>query len=275
MIDFIGVGAQKSGTSWVYTCLYEHPEVCIPIKEIHFFSRPRFEKGKEWYESHFKKCDESKKSGEFSTSYLYSVEAPERIYNLYPDAKLIAILRNPMDRAISQYRNAIKAGEITESVTFEAFILQEKSVIEQGRYHEQLQRYYSLFPQEQLLVLVYEDMRKNPELFMKQIYQFLGINSDFKASMLNHEVNIARTPKSVSVGRVMHHTAEFLRGIGLDTFVHAVRKAGLPDFVHKLNTKDIDVSSGVDRSLLSKYFVEDTAKLSTLLNRDLTTQWGI
>ncbi|MCR4285481.1 MAG: sulfotransferase, partial [Candidatus Kaiserbacteria bacterium] len=70
MINFIGLGAQKSGTSWAYTCLYEHPEVCIPVKEIHFFSRPRYAEGKEWYEAHFKKCAEGKLRGEWSTSYL-------------------------------------------------------------------------------------------------------------------------------------------------------------------------------------------------------------
>ena len=50
MVDFIGIGAQKAGTSWVYACLYEHPEICAPIKEIHFFSRSRFTKGREWYD---------------------------------------------------------------------------------------------------------------------------------------------------------------------------------------------------------------------------------
>jgi hypothetical protein len=70
MINFIGIGAQKSGTSWAYTCLYDHPEVCAPIKEIHFFSRPRFSQGKEWYERHFGSCGEGKLRGEFSTSYL-------------------------------------------------------------------------------------------------------------------------------------------------------------------------------------------------------------
>ncbi len=117
MVDFIGVGAQKSGTSWAYACLYEHPEICAPVKEIHFFSRPRYEEGKEWYEGHFKKCEEGLLRGEFSTSYLYSEESPERIHACYPNAKLIAILRNPIDRAYSQYRNTIKAGDISEAVS--------------------------------------------------------------------------------------------------------------------------------------------------------------
>ena len=109
-VNFIGVGAQKSGTSWIYACLYEHPEICAPIKEIHFFSRPRYEKGIAWYEKQFDRCAVEKLRGEFSTSYLYTPEAAARIHAAYPDAKIIAVLRNPIDRAYSQYRNAIKAG---------------------------------------------------------------------------------------------------------------------------------------------------------------------
>ncbi len=275
MINFIGLGAQKSGTSWVYACLYEHPEICAPIKEIHFFSRPRFKEGREWYEAHFKNCKVGLKKGEFSTSYLFSKEAPPRIKEMYPEVKLIAILRNPVDRAISQYKNSIKSGEITETVSFEAFMAQEKSVVEQGRYSEQLQRYFTFFPKGQLLVLIYEDIQKDPKTFMKRIYQFLGVDDKFEASMLYSQVNIARVPKSIFLGRVMHYSAEYLRGIGLDKFVHTIRKTGFPDFIHSLNTKNTDLGKEIDTKELAKYFVEDTKKLSGLLDRDLNTEWGI
>jgi hypothetical protein len=275
MVNFIGIGAQKSGTSWVYACLYEHPEICAPIKEIHYFSRPRFEKGTLWYESHFAQCASKKQKGEFSTSYLYSKETPQRIRDLYPDVKLIAILRNPVDRAISQYRNAIKSGEITEAVSFETFVQEEESVINQGKYHEQLERYYALFSQEQILVLIYEDIKKDPRYFMQQIYRFLVVDDTFVSSMLNTEINIARTPKVVVVDRVMHKIAEFLRRIGFDSFVHVLRKTGLPDFVRSFNTKDSDPTVSIDRKKLAQYFTEDTAKLSELLDRDLNTEWLI
>jgi hypothetical protein len=275
MINFIGLGAQKAGTSWVYTCLYEHPQICAPVKEIHFFSRPRFENGNVWYEEHFKKCAEGKLKGEFSTSYLYSRETPLRIRELYPEVKLIAILRNPVDRALSQYKNSIKAGHITEAVPFETYVSQEKSVLGQGMYAQQLERYYDLFPKEQILVLIYEDIKKDPEAFMKKIHQFLGIDDTFKASMLHAQVNIGRTPKSVLVGRVMHHTSEYLRKIGLDKFVHAIRKTGLPDLIHSYNTKHTDPVKEVDTQALSKHFIDDVKKLSILLDRDLESEWNI
>lgn len=274
MINFIGIGAQKSGTSWAYTCLYEHPEICAPIKEIHFFSRPRFENGKHWYEAHFQKCDAQKLKGEFSTSYLYSMEAAERMYSLYRNVKLIAILRNPVTRAFSQYRNAIKAGEIVDTVSFQAFINQEKSVIEQGRYFEQLERYYKHFPKEQILVLIYEDIALDPKAFMQKMYAFLGIDTTFVSSMLHTEINIARTPKAVVVDRLMHHVSEGLRKFGFDRFVHVVRKTGLPDFVRSFNTKMQEPEAKTDTDIAHNFY-EDTLALSKVLNRDLNTEWNI
>lgn len=278
MINFIGIGAQKSGTSWAYTCLYDHPEVCAPIKEIHFFSRPRWSEGKEWYERHFGACGDGKKRGEFSTSYLFSPEAPERIHSLYPDAKLIAILRNPIDRAFSQYRNAIKAGEIVESTTFEEYQETEASVRLQGRYTEQLARYDARFPKEQLLVLIYEDIRKDPVAFMKRIYEFLGIDASFVSSMVYDEINVARTPRHVFIDRLMHHVSETLRKIGLDRFVHLVRKSGIPDIVRSFNTKPKEKSAhtkSFDRTPLVAYFKDDVRALSERIGRDMNTEWNI
>lgn len=274
MVNFIGIGAQKSGTSWAYACLYEHPQICAPVKEIHFFSRPRFEKGRAWYEGHFSACKTGKQKGEFSTSYLYSEEASTRIQSLYPQAKIIAILRNPVARAVSHYRNAIKSGEITEAVSFENFVQQEKSVLEQGLYSIQLERYIKLFPSEQMLVLVYEDIKKDPKAFMKTIYQFLGVDDVFEASMLYSEINVARTPKAVYLDRLMHHVSEFLRATGFDKVVHFIRKTGLPDLVRSGNTKETKEII-VDTATLKNYFKEDVQKLSMLLNRNLNEEWHI
>jgi hypothetical protein len=278
MIDFIGLGAQKSGTSWVYACLYEHPKICAPIKEIHFFSRERFSKGRKWYEDHFKRCKNGLKQGEFSTSYLYSKETPQRIKNMYPHAKLIAILRNPVDRAISQYRNAIKAGEIDETTSFNAYAKQEPSSLEQGLYVKQIKRYLEYFPREQMLILIYEDTKKDPAKFIKTIYEFLGVDPNFIPSMLHTEVNVTRTPKNIGVEKLMHTFAESLRKIGFDKLVHMIRKTGIPDMVRGVNTKEEQRSKRMtepDKNELAKHFVDDAKELSGMLDRDVTKEWGI
>jgi hypothetical protein len=279
MIDFIGIGAQKSGTSWAYTCLYEHPQVCIPVKEIHFFSRPRYvTEGKEWYEAHFKKCTEGELKGEWSTSYLYSSESAERIHSCYPNVKLLAILRNPITRGYSQYRNAVRGGEIKESVSFNEYCVQEKSVWEQGLYGQQLERFLRFFPREQMLVLIYEDIKNDPVVFMRRIHEFLGIEADFIASMVNEAVNIARTPRMIWLDRAIHHISEFLRVHGLDRFVHMVRTSGITDMIRNVNTKT--GSKKTERKqeatdVQKTYFRDDVALLSAIVGRDMLTEWNL
>ena len=276
MVDFIGVGAQKSGTSWTYACLYEHPQICAPVKEIHFFSRERFEKGKTWYEEHFIRCAPHTLCGEFSTSYLYSKEAPERIHQLYPRVKIIAILRNPISRAISQYGNAIKAGEIDESMSFESYCQMEPSVLQQGLYSEQLKRYYAFFDRAQVCVLIHEDSKKDPKKFMETIYTFLGVDATFVPSMLGNAINTARVPKHRAIEKAMHRTAEFLRLHGMDRLVHRIRQLGIPDMVRSLNTKKkTQRSAQYNTESLHRYFQNDVRELGIILGRDLSREWGI
>jgi Sulfotransferase domain len=277
MIDFIGLGAQKSGTSWAYTCLYEHPEICMPVKEIHFFSRSRYVQGITWYEDYFKKCGSAKKWGEWSTSYLYSEDTPERIHTHYPDAKLLVILRNPIDRAYSQYRNAIRAGEIPKSATFESYHKQERSVIAQGLYAVQLERFLKYFQRDQLCILIYEDIAKDPIEFMQKIYTFLDIDATFVASMTHEHANVARTPKSIGFDRVIHHISEFLRRHGFDRLVHAVRKTGITEAFRKINTEKgrMQDKNMFDRKKYTKFFIDDVERLSVLLVRNMHEEWNI
>lgn len=273
MIDFIGIGAQKSGTSWVHACLFEHPEVCSPIKEIHFFSRERFARGRGWYEDHFKTCESGKKKGEFSTSYLYSPSTAEKIALLYPEVRIIAILREPTDRAYSQYRNAIKAGEIVQSIDFSEYFKMEKSCMEQGLYTGQLERYYTYFNQEQVLVLLYEESKENPEAFIQKIYRHIGVDDTFVPPSLNMHINVARTPKHTGIDKVMHIVAEWLRRHGASSLVHIIKRSGMTDAVRKVNTKE-DTGGFCDLSLYRKYFSDDIRDLSSLLECDVNTKWN-
>lgn len=276
MINFIGLGAQKSGTSWVYSCLYEHPEICAPIKELHYFSRDRFSKGQDWYESHFSACKPGLLTGEFSTSYLASVDAPARIAESNPDAKLIAILRNPIDRAYSQFRNAIKAGEIKRSTTFDSYLRDHPEALTQGLYAKQLYRYYEYFSRVQLHVAIYEDSKKDPLAFIAAIYEFLEIRADFVPKMLKQYVNTARSPRLVWIDRLMHKVAELLRRTGLHRLVWWVKRSGMTDAVRAVNkAKDPDPMPEHTRARLQEYFKKDVQHLSQMLHRDLHTEWNI
>jgi hypothetical protein len=275
-MDFIGVGAQKAGTSWIYACLYDHPELCLPFKEIHFFSRERYvTKGLDWYRNRFDTCKPGQLRGEYSTSYMYTPEAAVRIKKDFPNVKIIMSLRNPVDRAYSHYINSIKAGEIEEHISFEEFCNDRADALGQGMYYEQVKRYVDLFPREQLHICFYEDIEKDPLIFIQSIYRFLGVDDTFVPTMLDRKVNIARSPRFVWFDTCMMGTAKLLRTLRFQPLVWAIKKGNIPDKLRALNTKK-EKKEGLSkekRAELEAYFHTDVEKLGSLIQKDLINYW--
>ena len=205
--DFLVIGTQRGGTTSLYHYLEELP--CIApatTKEIHFFDR-RFNKGLAWYRGHFPTRLERQYeqrfhkrafvTGEASPSYLFHPHVPRRIARALPHVKLIVLLRNPVDRAYSQYYHAVELG--LETLSFEAAIKDEEertarerakimqdehyesyafkhlSYLSRGIYVDQLQTWMSLFPREQFLILKSEDFYADPASSVKQVLSFLDI----------------------------------------------------------------------------------------------------
>ncbi len=276
-INFFIVGAQKAGTSWMYACMYEHPEICIPNKEPHFFSREKnLKKGLNWYLDTYNRCDINSVKGECSTSYLSALEVPEKLYEHNPNAKIIISLRNPIDRAFSQYRNSIKAGEIDSSVTFKEACKKDSSIVEQGMYYEQVKRYFNTFGKENVLVLIYEDIKEDSSLFITNVFKFLNVDSNFVPSLLNRKVNTARTPRFVFLDRIMIHTAEAMRKIGLEKIVWSVKKGGIPALLRKFNTSKVELTlQESEKANLRSAFKPNIKKLSELIDRDIVTRWSL
>ncbi len=188
--DFVIVGTQRGGTTSLYRYLSEHPDVTPAWrKEVHFFDR-YYGKGMEWYRAHFPTRDEAGVVGEASPYYLFHPAVPDRIRAVVPRAKFIALLRNPVDRAYSQYQMNLRKG--FETLSFEDAIDQERerlngsddptsrawrhfSYLTRGVYIEQLNRWLSVFPSEQLLVVKSEEFYQNPEQVLHQTLAYLGL----------------------------------------------------------------------------------------------------
>jgi hypothetical protein len=272
--DFIGLGAQRAGTSWIYACLYEHPDICIPIKEVHFFSRERnWSKGYDWYESIFEECLPDARVGEFCTSYLSDEATPERIHRRYPGVKLIASLRNPADRAYSNYLNDIMAGEVERSVSFGEALRQDPGYIDRGRYTTHLKRYLQFFPSDQILLLVYEDSLDDPLGLIQGIYEFVDVDPSFVPSMLNVRVNKGRKPRSVWLDSLLRQVSDILRSKGLRKLWWLAKKAGLGNKIRALNTQG---HAGQDRrgdlserAMLYEMLEGEIAELERLIGREL------
>ncbi len=189
--NFIIIGSQRCGTTSLYTYLAQHPQILTPIKkEMDFFSW-HFDRGIDWYLAHFPPMPRGEQfvTGEASPSYFDFRGAPERLYSLFPEAKLIVLLRNPVDRAISQfYRltglswearslDRVISDEIERLSQNPEYIIGEEpgNYLARGRYIEFIKNWRAFFPREQLLILKSEDFYAGAATTLKQVLEFLDL----------------------------------------------------------------------------------------------------
>src|SRR5215208_1619718 len=178
--DFVIIGAQKGGTSFLYYLLTRHPIVePAARKELHFFDQPElFDNGAEWYRRCFprlgSKDGQRSITGEATPYYLFDPPVAKRMAEIVPNAQLIALLRNPVDRAYSHYQMQVKRG--TEPRTFEEAIEQQNSsYVSRGIYVDQLLRWFEFFGKEQMLILKSEDFFERPVETLKVVLTFLDL----------------------------------------------------------------------------------------------------
>lgn len=188
-IDFLVIGAQKSGTTSLYEYITAHLLVdSAKKKEVHFFDN-NFDKGTNWYHNRFW-WNKGLLQGEATPYYLFDKKSPERVKGYNPKIKLITVLREPAERAFSQYRMNIERGD--EPLDFMDTLLQEEERIQQGNaslntysyqnrglYFSQLQQWEEHFDRSQILVLNYHDFFKNPWNEVQKVYEFLDLPAYF------------------------------------------------------------------------------------------------
>ncbi|MDP6352913.1 MAG: sulfotransferase [Alphaproteobacteria bacterium] len=192
--DFIIIGAQKSGTTWLAWCLRQHPQLFLASDEIHFFDIDRhFSMGPDWYRKHFTDAKEGQVVGEKTPDYLWNNEKLEiepkdiaaRIHKTLPNAKLIIILRDPVTRAISALNHQIRGGRISPFVPTRKIFLDsakerwsEFGIMSRGYYRRQIENYYNYFDKSNIKIFFYEDdMIKNPASTLSESCDFLSVSS--------------------------------------------------------------------------------------------------
>jgi hypothetical protein len=215
--DFIIIGSQKGGTSSLYHHLTRHPHIRPAArKEVHFFDE-NYSKGLAWYRSHFPpvKLFNNLISGEASPYYLFHPLAPQRVFDTFPDIKLIVMLRNPVNRAYSHYQHNLRRKRVR--FTFEEAIAMEPGLLEgetdnflhlpgyksfnhrhfsyltRGIYIDQLERWTAFFSLERFMILKSEDFFSSPDKILMEVFAFLGVgNSPVK--VLN-KLSLAAYPR--------------------------------------------------------------------------------
>lgn len=273
--DFLVVGAAKAGTTWLQACLGEHPDIYVPKEgELDFFSL-YYDRGFDWYSRFFDDVKTETAIGEKSPSYMVAPEAAGRIYSALPDAKLIFVYRNPIERAYSHYCMLARVGAVSKDV--DAELQKGCRLVDEGLYYSHLYRFLEYFDPSKVKCMIYEDLRTDARSFIREIYDFLDVNGAYAPPSLDVKHHAKKTlPKFVGVNRVMATAAKKLArsgeaGRAIDRTLRAI---GLDGRLRKLNPRDeYPVMSMSKKRFLAEVYAPDVEKLSKWLNRDLHQLW--
>lgn len=257
---FLVIGAAKAGTTTVFEHLAAHPEVFLPPqKEVHFFSDHNYQRGLDWYRELFAPGRNHPARGEVSPGYSAAPmfgPVPERMASVLPDVRLVYLVRHPVDRLISNYRQDAHAWGDQEPVTT---ALLSPRHLDRSRYAFQLEQYLQRFPAESALIVTTELLGWDPAAAMRRIYSHIGVDPDFVPTALHARHNSAASLRSDRA--VMSR----LRGRRL----HRIAGRLLPPRVrHQLWLRA--ASQPVDRSLVHiDVPAETTAAVEAALRPDL------
>lgn len=288
-INFIGIGAGRSASTWIFRCLCAHPRICgAKRKETKFFLY-KDKKIKE-YKRYFSHCDPILLKGEFTPSYLYSETAAKRIKKNFPDAKLLVCLRNPIERLISHYHFRAARGELNEKEIEKEinkdlinYPADKNGILEKGFYYKYLLMYFKIFPRNQILVMIFEDIEKDPVNFIQRIYKFLGVDPKFVPREINEKINFIsknrrRFPifnkitfmfksRLYNAGKSGKILIKILKLLGIKKIYHYLSILNLRK--NGLKSKNKILISSQTKSRLIKFYKNDIRNLEVLLNKDL------
>ncbi|CAN5528260.1 sulfotransferase [soil metagenome] len=291
--DFLVVGAARSGTTTLHSYLRQHPEIFLPkVKEPCFFvfegEGEKYVKGKfafatrhfEEYKLLFNRAEEHQKTGEMSTPYLYKFEKTiATVKKYFPDfaeTKIVILLRNPVERAFSQYKWRVRDGR--ELLSFEDAIDAEANrmkenysfdyfYVDRGYYFKQVKSYIENF--KNVKVILFEDFNESPEKELQAICNFIGVDDGFKFIRQKKE-NASSVPKSKILGRMVtsESSVKFRLWYAIPD---AVRKK-IRELFSEMNTKKgvrLELESAI-REKLTQGYRDDILALEKLINRDLS-----
>src|SRR3954447_16173126 len=269
-VTFCVIGAGKAGTTWMYEVLAAHSQVTVArAKETMYFD-DNFHRGVAWYHSMFPDEVTTNIVGEVSNSYLAAPTAPERIAAYNPGMRLVALLRDPIDRALSNYLFFVRNGQLNGS--FDDALVQRPDILDHGFYGRNLVRYLKHFPTAALHLEAFDDLSVASEDVARRVLVHVGADADELPSNVHEHVLIASAPRSRTVAAMVKRGAVLARHMGAPDLVTRVKRGRLPGYLYRrLETKP-EISERTAEQLHDLY-APDVALLSSLTGRDWARMW--
>lgn len=285
-VDFIGIGAPKCGSTWLFNALGQHPGICLSEpKEVNYFNSVDFSKelgadvtrnenstnAIEWYSRHFRHCGPSSVSGEFSPTYYCDRDALKRIHRLLPKAKLIACLRNPVDCIYAIYWARRRYRRVEKHRTFEEAVEADDRYLNYGYFAKHMTRVLDYFDQRQLKIVFFDDIVERPELTVRSVFDHLGLDPDPPINLDAIPKNRARESRFVSLEPMMKRFAAFLIEHDQAVLLRRIRNLGVKQAAMRIGTvkSSYPVMSAETRRNLIDVYADDISELGRLTGRDL------
>jgi len=299
--NFLIIGAGKSGTTSIYEYLSQHPEVFMsPVKETNFFAlegkevkardnSPEQTEHYPWainnftdYQGLFEEAGNAKAIGEASPMYLYNKDAPVRIKERLPRVKLIAILRQPVDRLYSRYMHLMREGrepgkQFADALDEQSIWWRRNDLVKEGFYGTYLKRYYGLFNNDQIKVLLYDELKSNPEKVMLELYEYIGVEPTFKPDF-STEFNKSGRIKNRFVNQLIGQNSivtKTLQSTSPTLLKYIKGQRHLKAIITKWRNKNLQkgtLSPVLKQEMTQSIYHEEIGLLETLMQRDLS-QW--
>ena len=272
--NFIYIGPDKAGSSWLHEVLLTHPQVFMPVaKDLYYFDR-YYDRGDTWYLGQFADArPEQTVVGEVCQDYLFCAEAPERIRRSLGTSRFMVTLRDPADRAFSSYLYMLKQGQ--KPGTFLEALEGRPELLDHGRYATGLRRFYDLFGQESVHVAVFDDLVADPQAFIDRLLEWLGIDP----LPLSPELLAARLPASAArsafAARWARKAADIVRERDGANLVGRVKRSSTVQRVlYRPLKDDKPVMTDVEREAVHVALADEIAWLDETLGLSLADRWG-
>jgi len=290
-IDFMGIGAPKCGSTWLFYALGQHPKICLSEpKEIKYFNHEDFRRpyrpGRDrlplinayhlndfsWYENHYKHCPANMLKGEFSPEYMYDETAARLIHRHFPDINLFACLRKPLDQLYSSFFARSRYAGLDDSETFEQAIDNDPRYLREAHYAKHLKRYFELFDRHQIKVVLMDDIVGEPERTVRDMFEFLELEPNISLDMAKIPKNSAMKRRFISPEPMMRWFTDFLVDHGQAALLHRIRNLGLKNLLMNVSTVAAtnEPMRPETRARLAPLFQDDISELEVMLDRDLS-----
>lgn len=285
-IDFIGIGAGKSGTTWLADMLRQHPGIYYPDarKEINYFNallpqdyqtpNPEYLKGLDWYHHFFAGRKPGQKCGEITPSYLPSENAAADIYQYNRNIKIFAMLRHPAERSFSEYLFSVQNGISTYKSFEDALTRNPKKYLQPSLYCSNLKNFYTLFPQENIRLYFFEDLKNEKFKILEDICHFIGVDL-FIPEHLETEINTGLQAKNQTINNFIGRSKMWMHRNNMHRTLALIEKTGLLDLVKKVKSKNLvqhsqkQAMTPQTRMQLCSYFIEDVKALEAITGKNL------